>query len=406
VTSPWTDLRTIPCEETVRRARAVATAFGITRVANVTGLDHIGIPVVMVCRPAARSLSVSQGKGLTLSAAQASGLMESIELHHAERITLPVRLASYRDLARTANVADPVLLSQPRHSRFTPDTVVPWVRATGVRSGEPTWVPYQLVDLDRRLPHAYPTGLFTRSSNGLASGNTRQEAIAHGIGEVIERDAEALFHLATPEECAQQCVDVATIDDPVCRALVDKLLAADLAVKVSDRTTDLGVACLSCVISDHDYRSPHAVGPALGAGCHPDRRVALVRAITEAAQSRLTFIAGSRDDIRRAQTYEAAPSSSAITRFVDEAQRPTPVSFRTIPTFESDLRGHHHRLLDAAESAGFGEPLVVDLSACDAPHICPAAVVKVIVPGLEGGVHIATVPGPRATAALQKRDAA
>jgi len=52
--------------------------MGITRVANVTGLDHVGIPVVMACRPNARGLAVSQGKGLTLDAAKASAVMESI----------------------------------------------------------------------------------------------------------------------------------------------------------------------------------------------------------------------------------------------------------------------------------------------------------------------------------------
>lgn len=60
--------------------------MGITRVADVTGLDRIGIPVVMVCRPNARSLAVSQGKGIDIEAATVSGLMESVELYHAEHI--------------------------------------------------------------------------------------------------------------------------------------------------------------------------------------------------------------------------------------------------------------------------------------------------------------------------------
>src|SRR5687768_342387 len=73
--------------------------MGIIRIANVTGLDRIGVPVVMVCRPNARSLAVSQGKGLTLDAAKASGVMEAVELYHAERIELPLKLGSARELA-------------------------------------------------------------------------------------------------------------------------------------------------------------------------------------------------------------------------------------------------------------------------------------------------------------------
>src|ERR1700712_3043758 len=86
--------RLVPPAQTVERVRPMLRALGITRVADVTGLDSIGIPVVMVCRPNARSLSVAQGKGQDLDAARASGLMESIEQWHAEHIVRPMLFAS------------------------------------------------------------------------------------------------------------------------------------------------------------------------------------------------------------------------------------------------------------------------------------------------------------------------
>src|SRR5262245_21673480 len=87
--------RLIDPAQTLARVRPYLTQMGITRIANVTGLDYIGVPVVMVYRPNSRALAVSQGKGLTLAAAKASGLMESVESYHAERIALPLKLASY-----------------------------------------------------------------------------------------------------------------------------------------------------------------------------------------------------------------------------------------------------------------------------------------------------------------------
>jgi ribosomal protein S12 methylthiotransferase accessory factor YcaO len=51
-------------EEALDRLKPLLPEFGITRIADVTGLDTIGIPVMTVVRPLARSLSVSQGKGL------------------------------------------------------------------------------------------------------------------------------------------------------------------------------------------------------------------------------------------------------------------------------------------------------------------------------------------------------
>src|SRR4051794_33639460 len=86
--------RSVAPDVTVRTIMPLRARFGITRVANVTGLDSLGVPVVIVCRPNSRSLSVSQGKGLTLDAAKASGLMESIELYHAEHVALPMKLGS------------------------------------------------------------------------------------------------------------------------------------------------------------------------------------------------------------------------------------------------------------------------------------------------------------------------
>src|SRR5258706_3900116 len=84
--------RTVSPEDTITRLNPYLPLMGITRVANVTGLDRIGIPVVMACRPNSRSVAVSQGKGVNLWAAKASAVMETIEGYHAENIMLPLKL--------------------------------------------------------------------------------------------------------------------------------------------------------------------------------------------------------------------------------------------------------------------------------------------------------------------------
>src|SRR6266404_9735091 len=92
--------------QTIDRVWRLAPVMGITRVANVTGLDEVGIPVVMVSRPNSRSVTVSQGKGIDLGSAKASGLMEAAELYHAETTTLPLRLATYEELRYQHNVIE------------------------------------------------------------------------------------------------------------------------------------------------------------------------------------------------------------------------------------------------------------------------------------------------------------
>src|SRR5262245_49188425 len=57
--------RVVPPRETCRRARLVMEAIGVTRLADVTGLDYVGIPVWAAVRPIAdaSSISVQNGKG-------------------------------------------------------------------------------------------------------------------------------------------------------------------------------------------------------------------------------------------------------------------------------------------------------------------------------------------------------
>ena len=144
--------RTLAPQLTLKRVMPLLPAFGITRIANVTGLDTIGIPVVVVARPNARSLSVAQGKGSTLAAAQASGVMESIEFWHAERIDRPLRLASARDLAANRPLVNLDRLPRLSVSNFSPQLPILWIEGRQLQDDSPRWVPFELVHTDFRLP--------------------------------------------------------------------------------------------------------------------------------------------------------------------------------------------------------------------------------------------------------------
>src|SRR5580693_537581 len=93
-------------DDTIAKVMPLAAEFGITRVAVLTGLDRTGIPVVMVCRPNARSSAVFNGKGVDLAAAKASGIMEAVETWHAENVRLPLVFASFADLHRRMSLID------------------------------------------------------------------------------------------------------------------------------------------------------------------------------------------------------------------------------------------------------------------------------------------------------------
>ncbi|MEW2912630.1 YcaO-like family protein [Leisingera sp. JC11] len=347
--------------------------MGITRIANLTGLDRVGLPTVMVTRPNSRSVSVSLGKGLTLEAAQASGVMEAIESWHAERITLPLRSASFHDLQREALVADVGRLPRVTGASFNPQRRMLWIEGTDLATGRQHWLPYEMVDTDYTAPPNGGQGAFPRTTNGLASGNSLAEAACHAVCELIERDAITLWHHAPPGPR----VDPVTIDDPRCRAALDRFAAAGLEAGVWNITSDIGVPAFHCMICDAGSRPGH-IG--IGSGCHPDRGIALLRALTEAAQTRLTYISGARDDL---DPDEFTPSAAAerahyVRRLLSRTR--AAARFKDCPSFSSaSFEEDQAWLLNQLEAAGMGQVLAVDLSR---PGL-GISVVRAVIPGLE-----------------------
>ena len=166
--------------------------MGITRIANVTGLDRIGIPVTVVCRPNSRSVATSQGKGTSLAAAKASGLMEAIETYLAEHIMLPLKHASFEEMRYTHALAEIDGLPAVKNSNFGHYSRILWIEGINLLNESSVWLPYELVHTDYTRPMPPGSGSFMASSNGLASGNDLSEAISHAICEVVERDAVTL----------------------------------------------------------------------------------------------------------------------------------------------------------------------------------------------------------------------
>jgi ribosomal protein S12 methylthiotransferase accessory factor len=382
--------RTIPPSETVQRLQPFLPALGITRVANVTGLDRIAVPVVMVCRPNSRSVAVSQGKGLTLDAAKASGIMEAAEGFHAERIEKPLRLGSARDLQDTLALAETERLPRERSSRWDPDLPILWIESIDLVADESVWVPYEVVHANYTHPLPAGSGCFVASTNGLASGNHPLEAICHAICEVIERDASSLSLLWSKRQRDAARIDPGSITDAACRTVLDRIRRAEFAVAIWDTTSDTGVAAFDCVIVDERSAGGHAGG---GSGCHPTAEIALLRALTEAVQVRNTYVTGSRDDLRFDE-YTAPTQADRLRRLRLAMTSTEPGrDFRTVSSHSFDSFAEECRwLLERLAAVGCARVLAVDLTR---PQFA-LPVFRIVVPGLEGPADSDCLPGTRA----------
>jgi ribosomal protein S12 methylthiotransferase accessory factor len=357
---------------TLRRIKPLLQRAGITRLADVTGLDWIGLPVYQAIRPNSRNLSVSQGKGLTRDQAKVSALMESLETFHAERIAQPSLWATIGAL-RDDLAYDPYRLELSTPSYLTDETPLEWVAATDLWTGAPSWVPRRLCELDISAVERCYVPLFLSTSNGLASGNTVVEALIHGLCEVIERDC--LWRCAQSRFDPDRSVALESIYPRMAQRVLDRFAQAGLQTYIGDLSGPTGLPCFEVWLDHPD--APTLYG---GTGCHPTRLTALIRALTEAAQSRATYIAGSRDHITRDAYRRPRPPAGS------QPQRPFPAESRrsfgespsmSATTSREQLREIVRRVRDVTGMS----PVAVDLSRPD----FDLPVVFVIAPGLRLG---------------------
>src|SRR5687768_11047031 len=151
---------------TLDRVLKVAAQAGITRISNVTGLDRVGIPVVMAVRPASKTLSVWQGKSDTLIGAKISGAMEAIETACAESPPQAAERAAAADLGR---LVPSTLFARSHAARAMRHESLEWLNGYDLRTRKIVYVPRQLAAL-AGVSGATPF-FADPGTNGLAAGN-------------------------------------------------------------------------------------------------------------------------------------------------------------------------------------------------------------------------------------------
>lgn len=378
----------------LRRILPVAAAMGVTRVANLTGLDVLGVPVAAVTRPNSRSLAVHQGKGLTLMDAKVSALMEAAEAFHAETVQAPLRYGTAAGIG--VETLDATRLARSKGGAGIEEQPILWIEGTGLASGRAIWVPFEAVHADYTVPGPPCSGFLQATTNGLGAGPDDLHAMLHALCEVIERDAVALWYGRGAALGPPSAVDPDGILDAAGRYLVARLHRRGARIGAWDATSDVGLPTFVCLLVPSDDR-PDGVEPEIGTACAMSPAEALMRAVTEAAQARITRISGARDDYT-AQSYGTAARSArmaearrwlATARLADGRSAACRIGAR-------DRRHDLDGILSGLAAAGCGEPAWVDLAR---PEI-GLAVGRIVVPGLEGpwtddGLYC---PGARARA--------
>ena len=386
-------------EATAKTVNALTKAqllkeFAISRVADLTGLDTIGVPVYSCSRVLSKSIAIHSGKGLTPEASRAGAILEAIEFEIAENPCGAFQVASAIKLPEEDRlpIDDCFPVRSSVLNEFTP---LGWEEVINVQNGAPKLIPSDLVWIIHRISNQ-PLMHVQMGSNGLASGGSMEDAILSGLYEIIERDAWTL-HQFLLDNCGYLPIRVPLsgltkrLED-----LVRKIEHAKIKLHIFDITTDYGVPVFCAILLD---RTGDCAGTFAGYGCHLDAEIAAIRAVTEAIQGRGSYISGARDDLFRRQflimkridqgNLDALFSGMRLGSQINEHR------VLEFPDVKSELR-YPLRLV---KSRGVSEVFVKDMGPCldGAVHV-----VRVISPQCEGFRFDHHTPGLRCLSYAQR----
>ena len=392
-------LRLQAAEATCDRAAGLMGRFGISRVTDITRLDKLGLPVHASVRPRGQGLRVHAGKGLRAAESRAGALMEALEFAAAD----PRRNPAGRPLSVAALQASWegafrfVDLAPRRAVPVEGALTLPVLACEDIIRNVSMALPTELLFVSDDKPASPP--VFGSNTNGVASGNSLDEATLHGLLEVLERDALSLEHA----RLASRRVDHRSLPARFIE-MADAWASRGVRLVVRHVPSDAGLPCFKAWLIESESTD---INLCSGSGLHLDREIALTRAICEAAQSRLTTLHGGRDDItdfyekyaridpaqrreRETRLVAAAEDCHGAIAFSDVAQVAT--IGKSLPELLADL-------LERLRAIGLGSVLRYRFAAdLDGMHA-----LRIVVPRAECAESDLQRMGPRLMATVMNR---
>jgi ribosomal protein S12 methylthiotransferase accessory factor len=347
--------------------------------------------------------------------------MEAVERYSSlpSNYERPFIRGSYFELSKRYNILSPDDVCEPLSVQYKNDMVMEYVQGFDLISCEQILVPAPLA-LFRYTQDDRAVNPFSFShTNGLASGNVLEEAICHALCEVVERDASSLadlrssafpFHLikilantfqergyAIDEITSNMMVDepnlfpMLDLEDAIfqpAKNLVNRFRAANISLMVKEITSDVGIPTFNA--ASVEWLTQNYGYLAEGTGTHPDARIALVRAITELAQTRAANIQGARDDLRKINYIGENSEDRRSWQFMKSDRQVLLSEVKSY--YNENILDDIKLILNHLKAVGLKKVIVADLTV---PWI-GIPVVRAIVPGLETFKFTKSVIGQRA----------
>jgi len=291
--------RIVSFKHTYDRVMPVMGNLGLVTINDLTDYESLSIPVYAIERTTedGRVEVISYGKGISSTQSKVSAMMEAIERHTANLLPSTIIYETYIEMKKRNNVVIP-----DGEADIVGDVLIGWLPGKDILAQSEVWVPACDVLLSGEVSSHRQVDI--RTTNGLASGNIVEEAVCHSLYELIERDAWTLAWLdsVTVPQMRHMAWGIRAGDIPewnnsfspqsdmipiinndslphLAKSLIEKFIKSGISIVVRNITSDIGIPTIivaGCDNSTFFY----------GTGTHLNSNIALMRAITECAQSR------------------------------------------------------------------------------------------------------------------------
>jgi ribosomal protein S12 methylthiotransferase accessory factor len=360
--------------ETITELEPLMRRIGAVDLVDCTERDRHGIPCFAVIRRRAGpgNLQVHVGRGLDPGEAQVSAMAMAIERFSAEYQGDPMELAAYEAIG-IKRAVDPRELIPSRIPGMGEQ--IHWTRSFDLLNRTEIFVPSNAVYLPYNTL-GMAQSLFASDPNGLAAGNTPNEAILYGLLEVLERDA-----LSRAERNHSMGKRLTPGTSSPVQDLLSRYEKAGIAIHLWLVEGLTRIPTVAAAADDLVTKDPALL--VMGAAAHPSPEVAATQALIEVAQRRAMHLQGATSAADR-QEFIHRIGYERMKRINREWFAPADsVDLSSLPDLSTSTIGGDIRLIlnDLSEKAD--HVCVCDLTRTSMPPIPPMPVVRVVVPGLE-----------------------
>lgn len=228
-------------------------------------------PTILIERGKKGDETVDCGKGKDVKSAFLSALFESFERYSAEVYNKYEYIGSSIELGEKYNLCSPTLLYPNNPNSEKADSMsIKWSKGYDLLNRKTCYLPMECI--------AFPSesSFCNVSTIGLASGQSKIDAILHGIYETIEHDT------LTTHVMTKSLGKRLKVKDKFVKNLLIELQSKDIEIEIRYLENIYEVPCVIALMKKAPHFEKYNIA---GMGANLDLNIAVIRAVTECQQS-------------------------------------------------------------------------------------------------------------------------